>query len=883
MHLPYRLGVATVLFVLSLPAFSQPTAETDSADEDERVLEVVRVTGSHIKRIDTKGPAPVVTFYGLELEQAGILTLEDAARYLPINLPQFYRQAGATGDASFNLRGLGIGATLTLINGLRLANSAYWGDRVDVNSIPISAIERIEILKDGASAIYGADAIAGVVNIILKRDYDGIEVSAGYGISEHGDAEEVLTDLVAGWDFERGSLMFSLSYLDREPVPMRDRDWASEVDYSRYGGPNNRVWVSSPGTALRYDSITWEADPACGNDPLLTTVGEHPWGPDWGKACLFNWAQYQGLVTGQERLGATASGSYELSSRLLLFADLFYTEQDAESNQAPAPVYGSPQLPTLSGLPYVPAEHPDNPFGTEVEIGYRALDVGNRIYLTHSRSWRLALGLEGVWGDWDWTFSLLGSRSEVQVDYENAMRQTRFQEALLGRGGPQGNLRYNPFGYRPQNDPELLDWLTVVAVTENTWDERSADLLFDRYFGELPGGPVGVAFGLQYREEELAQWADEHLRSGDLAGGSVEAPISADRDLLAAYVEFSLPLLDSLEAQLALRWEEYSDFGSTTNPKVALRWQPADWIMLRGSWSTSFRAPSFWFLYAPVTQALFNLRDTVRCEYTGLPEDCDRRPYHVAWGGNPDLGPEEGESWFAGLVWAPGFLPGFELQLDYWKFIHEERVQWLFPQIVLNTGTEIGVTRAPTEPDGTPGRIVSIREWPFNLDEFLTDGFDTSLRYAWQTERAGDFEASLLHTYVSRYLFTDSVNMPENLNYAGKWPAAVPVPRNRGNFNLSWSLGPHAAAANIHYFGHYEHWQNRWVDGEETDQTWIIPSQTTLDLQYSYTFEKLRDARLRIGCINCTGEIPPLTFEYPPPFVDLRGRMYYLRWEQPLR
>jgi outer membrane receptor protein involved in Fe transport len=236
MHLPNRLGVATVLFVLALPAFSQPAAETDYADEEDRVLEVVRVTGSHIKRIDTDGPAPVVTFEGLELEQAGIVTLEEAARYLPINLPQSYRQSSGTGDASFDLRGLGIGATLTLVNGLRLANSAYWGDRVDVNSIPISAIERIEILKDGASAIYGADAIAGVVNIILKRDYDGIEVSAGYGISEHGDAEEVLTDLVAGWDFERGSLMFSLSYLDREPVPMRDRDWASEVDYSRYGG-----------------------------------------------------------------------------------------------------------------------------------------------------------------------------------------------------------------------------------------------------------------------------------------------------------------------------------------------------------------------------------------------------------------------------------------------------------------------------------------------------------------------------------------------------------------------------------------------------------------------------------------------------------------------
>jgi outer membrane receptor protein involved in Fe transport len=881
MQLPYRLGVATAFLVLALPAFSQPTADSDYADEDERVLEVVRVTGSHIKRIDTEGPAPVMIFDGLELEQSGIVTLEEATRYLPINFAQPYRPWGATGHASFNLRGLGLGATLTLVNGLRLASNAWWGDGVDVNSIPISAIERIEILKDGASALYGADAIAGVVNIILRRDYDGIEVSAGYGISEHGDAEEALTDLVAGWDFERGSVMFSLSYLDREPVPMRDRDWSSEADYSRYGGPNTRSPNSSPPTVLRYDTFTWQADPACGTDPLLTAVGEYPWGE--GSACLFNWAQYQGLVTGQERLGVTASGTYELGPRLRLVADLFYTEQDAENKQAPAPVHGSPLLPTYTGRPYVPAEHPDNPFGTAVEIAYRTLDVGNRVYLTHSRSWRLALGLEGVWGDWDWTFSLLGSRNQVDLEYVNVLPQTRFQEALLGRGGPQGNLWYNPFGYGPQNDPELLDWLKVVAVSENTWDEHSADLLLDRYFGELPGGPVGVAFGLQYREQEQDQWADEYLRSGDLAGILSEIPVSVDRDLVAAYVEFSLPLLDSLEAQLALRWEDYSDFGSTTNPKVAMRWQPADWIMLRGSWATSFRAPSFWLLYAPTQTFWDYFSDPVRCAHTGLPEDCEPSVRWGVWAGNPDLGPEEGESWFAGLHWTPGFLPGFELQLDYWKFIYDERIAVPTAATVLESGFDWFVERAPTEPDGTPGRILSFRETPINLDRFLTDGIDTSARYAWQTDRAGDFEASLLHTYVSRWVYTETLLWYENVNLAGKNPVSPGIPRNRGNLNLDWSLGPHGAAANLHYFGHYEFSDTRWVAGEEIDEPLVVPSQTTLDLQYSYTFEKLRDARLRIGCINCTGETPPLTFARPHPFVDWRGRMYYLRWQQPLR
>jgi hypothetical protein len=237
--------------------------------------------------------------------------------------------------------------------------------------------------------------------------------------------------------------------------------------------------------------------------------------------------------------------------------------------------------------------------------------------------------------------------------------------------------------------------------------------------------------------------------------------------------------------------------------------------------------------------------------------------------GNPDLGPVEGESWFAGLVWAPGFLPDFELQLDYWKFVYDEVYGWWGPGAILESGLDWGIERAPTEPDGTPGRIISFRDTPINMDGLLTEGFDTSLRYAWQTERVGDFEASLLHTYVNRWVWTDTLLWFEGINWVG---TQYGVPRNRGNLNLDWSLGPHGAAANLHYVGHQEY-----------DDT-SVPSQTTLDLQYSYTFEKLRDARLRIGCINCTGEIPqPAWAHYPQPFVDWRGRMYYLRWQQPLR
>lgn len=886
--LKFAITSAILMAALSLPALAQTPSieegnEKSPGEDPEQVLELVRVTGYHVRRIDSQGPAPVTTFEGVQLEKSGINTLEEATRYLPMNYPSNYSNWGVIGAAAFDLRGLGIEATLTLVNGLRIAPYAQaMAAAVDINSIPISAIERIEILKDGASAIYGADAVAGVVNVILKKNFDGIEATVGYGISEHSDAEEVRADLLMGRNFEAGNVLFSLNYYQREPVSERDRAWYSDADYSTLGGPNYRSIRSSPPTLLRYDTATWDPDPTCGTDPLLSNVGESPWGPGFGAACRFNYRQFGGLVAGHERWGATLSGSYEFDSGLSFFGDFFWSDFEGENNQAPSPVQGSPMLPTFTGAPYVPANHPDNPFGVDGELLFRPLDLGNRVYISHSQSYRLVLGLEGDWKKWNWRASLLSSENDVDKDYLDMVRQTRLQQALLGQGGDAGNLWYNPFGFEPQNGREIKDWLTVDALTTNTSGEHSADLLIDRFFGELPGGPIGVAVGLQYRKQELEQWADEHLRSGDLAGGSVELPVSADRELFSAYTEFSLPLTETLEAQLALRYEDYSDFGSTTNPKVALRWAPADWIMLRGSWSTSFLAPNFYQLNAPDQEWLNFLQDKLRCEYTGLPEDCGWREYPGIFQGNPDLEPEEGESWFAGFIWSPSFLPGFELQVDFWKFEHEDRIVGYGAQPALNAGDDFGIHRAPTEPDGTPGRIESLTVTFVNRDEFRTSGFDTTLLYNWQTESAGDFQASLMHTYVDEYVWIESAWGDSGVDFAGKfhdWP----IPKNRFNLNLNWNLAAHNASANIHYMGEFQNEDGLWEDGEETEKPWKISGQTTLALQYSYTFDGLKNARLQVGCTNCSGEIPPQMWGYIVPYIDIRGRMYYLRWQQPFR
>jgi iron complex outermembrane receptor protein len=880
-----RFLTGVVLLISTICVFAQinPDQQEDE-DESVKVLEPITVTGYHIKRIDIEGPAPLVVFDREDFEQAGINTLEEFARYLPINLPEELRDDGAIGATGFDLRGIGIDTTLVLVNGFRIAPYAQLAENtVDINSIPVSAIDRVEILKDGASAIYGADAIAGVVNIILRSDFNGMEASGGYGISERGDDREVFADFVAGRYHARGNIMFSLSWYDREPQAMRDREWSGNADFSSKGGLDSRSSVGSPPSMYRYDTGLSEADPECGSDPLAGSVGDSHWGPDWGTSCKYNYPQNADLLWGIERLGASLSGRYQINTKLSLFGDVLYSNVDGEIDRAPSPMSSSPLVETYTGFPYVPANHPGNPFGTNGEVLSRALDIGNRTHINNSNAYRVLLGLEGMWGDWDWNLSGLVSKNEVKKTFLNQIPLFDYQLALLGMGGPNGDLWYNPFGFEPQNDPAILDWLRATTRLKDTSEERSADLLFSRLFGSLPGGPVGVAIGLQYREQKLDQWADELLLSGDL--GPVHVPISADRDIGSAFIEFNLPLLDNLEAQLALRYEDYSDFGSTTNPKAALRWQPLPALMFRVSYSTSFKPPSFYELYDPLFHDLKFYRDWERCEYTGALEDCGRYQYPVEQSGNPDLGPEEGKSWFAGMVWEPGFLPGFEFQLDFWKFHHNERIEWIDGHVVLELGGDFGIIREPTGPDGIPGRIILIRETFINTDKLLTQGFDTTLRYSWQTDRAGDFQAGLMHTYIDKWVVTDSVNLYiQDVNYAGTYRWNNALPRNRANLNFSWSKGPHGAATNIHYIGHYENWAYLFVDGVETDEPMVIPSHTTLDLQYSYSFERLRNATLRIGCNNVTDKDPPLTYwPFPEAFHDARGRFFYVRWTQPIR
>ncbi len=881
-------AIACLAFVPS--TYAQATDEADGLEIEEIV-----VTGSHIQRTDYTGPQPIVVFDRTYLQATGFNDIAEFSRYVPqshqtLNEGRASFATGIPEASQFNLRGLGVDSTLTLVNGLRVApyGQSMWGDPfVDISAIPMSAVERIEILKDGASAIYGSDAVAGVVNIILRKDYVGTEVTGGYQVTSRNDNAQWNTDLVHGGQRGAFHYMFSFSYEDRDPLYNRDRAHSADMDFSSIGGYNFRSRTSSPPTVLNYDTFSLHADPACGTDPLLTVVEPDPDFPG-ESVCRFNYNQYDMMFVERKRMGLSLRAGYEFGNGAHLFGDAFFGENDSYYEQAPTPIAGA-WLPTVLGRPVVQADHPNNPYGAPVEIFYRPLDTGPRQFDKTARQDRVVVGLEGNMGDWNVRASVLNSRNRYEENLLKGVLIQEFQDALLGFGGPNQDQYYNPFGWMPENDPAVIEGFMTTAKETGETTEQSAEITLDREFGNLWGGPVGLAIGAQWRKQELEEWADENLVQQRIAGGEADFLISyADRNITAAYAEVKLPLRDTLELQLAGRYEDYSDFGHTTNPKVAVHWQMFEQLAVRASRGTSFHAPDFNDLYQNPVQYLEFFIDTPRCEVTGLAADCDYELYDVLDQGNPDLEPETGESWFAGLEWTPPYLAAFAASLDYWSYEYDDRISWIWGQFALNNlpvDTPL-IERFPQTPEeaaaGIPGRIRLVHVVPANLAQHETSGFDVAIAYAWDATSISKVDLRLDYTYTDSWDATlPGANDYVEYSMAGKyWDG--PLPRHRGNLTLNLERGRHDFNSTIRYAGRY---RNRMefmpVDGMPSDIPFIVDDHTTFDFQYAVEPERIEGARLRIGCQNCFDVDPPFTHDvFGEDIHDRRGLIWYANWSQ---
>ncbi len=815
------------------------TAQAAEQEEEQAVeLQKESVTGSHLKRVDIEGLTPVLVIDRDQIDNSGATTVAEVLRKLPSNSgPSFdekFTNSFAPGSAGVSLRGLGQNATLILVNGRRVANYGFAQNInetfVDLNSIPLGAIERIEVLKDGASAIYGSDAIAGVINVILRKDYEGSEVELGYGGTDKGDGEETSANFLAGVNSAMGNITFNVNYFKRKAIMHTDRDFSKSANHESQGGYDFRS-SAYPIANVRSASGPW-----------LAING------------FFDYNPYITLVPATERLSSMLNLNRDISENVRFFGEFSYTQVRTDAQMAPTPLFGDVEDVVVR------ADNPFNTYGEDVYTRWRMLDAGPRKSHIETDSYRILAGLEGTWGEWDWNGAAIYSRSKTVDNGKNFINRLALIDAI-----DKGEV--NPFGTtRSDLDPVKASTNRTAISTLKSIDFTATTDIF-----ELPAGSVGLALGAEYRKEAVEDTPDKLSEEGQIIGSGGTSS-EGDRHLTSLYAEASVPIIDALEAQLAVRFEDYSDFGTTTNPKIGLRYQPNDWLMVRGSWGTGFRAPSLPEIYLGKSVSYPFLTDTRRCAVTGNDADCGGSQYKTEFSGNPDLDPEESDNIYLGLVVEP--IDNLNIGLDYWKFKHTDRIdantQYLLDHEEAFPGK---VVRADPAFPGDPGEILLIKDTFLNLSEQKTDGIDLDVRYKIETDEYGTFELHGIGTYVFSFKRRAAPGEPlEDL------VGTYGYPEFRGNLYLDWTRNDWGVYAALNYIGSYDQYYP-----EPDGSSGKVDAWTTFDLQVRYMgFESLD---VRLGVDNLFDEEPPFsnseTEGYDFATHDPTGRFIYgrVKWE----
>lgn len=760
----------------------------------------------------------------------------------------------ANGSAAVSLRGLGADATLVLINGRRVAISSFaegiTNSFVDINSIPVSAIERIDILKDGASAIYGSDAVAGVVNIVLKKDIDGIEVNLGYGGTDGPNYEETTASIVWGTNSAKSSASVIIDYFKNTSLSSNEMGSLGTANQAPYGGMDFRSSRGFPG--YFYVDGVKTIDPACPAENA-TASG----------SCLFDYGPYGYIAPASERVGAISQFEYRFDNDITGFLEMAVQHNTSVAAGAPTP------LDEDAGLT-VPASHPNNPFGKDIEIGrYRTVDAGARQWDIESDSLRIVAGLKGEINNWSWETSVQKGRSKSMQtgDRTQGWVRTDFLQQEIDAGN------YNPFG-GTLNDPTVIDRITTSLVRRGESHMTSFDASVSGEAFNFGNEVVMMAAGIEYREEDVKDIPDDQFQRG-LIFGTESVSAAAKRDQYAAYVEFSIPLAENLELQLAGRYDDYSDFGTSTNPKVAMRWAPTDAITVRGSWAQGFRAPSLAQVGLGPSQKSQFFVDNYRC--TATSKDCNALDYNIEFAGNPNLEAEESESWNVGFIWAP--LTDFGLSVDVWSITQDNKIDQqnfgaIYNAECNNQNSTVCVRLAPTGGD-TLGTIQKIFSTFKNVSSQEVSGIDISTNYNHSLDELGMLKFNLEWAYQNKFEKDDR-------DYTGEYG----YPEHRFIFSTNWEMDKFNTNMNLSYVGEFEDTPDIDFDGNldfDSNTSRMVDSHVLVDIQTAYRITD--SAKISLGINNLLDEKPPFAigdgnsdlYGYVSGVHNPRGRYIYTK------
>jgi len=676
-------GVATfAAFAAPHGAWAQEAAPAAPADNE---VEAVVVTGSLLRRTDTATPSPVTVQTSEQLQAQGITTVADAIRSLSADnsgsVPAAFGNGFAAGSTGVALRGLTVNSTLVLIDGLRNASYPLADDGqrafVDLNSIPFNAVERIETLKDGASSLYGADAIGGVVNIIMKSNYQGMGADVSFGTSEHGGGDQYRFNGEVGYgdlDNDKYNIYADVEYqkdkrirIDQRGFPYNTFDLSSipggtndnpGAGGSTFYGQVKRATLGTPGDISTGQAVAgelWQPLRTCGaNAPLTTSAG--------GAYCAQNIATYGDVQPEQER--AAVYGRFTIKPNDNFQAYLtgsFVQSKTSVTGTPPGMSASTPHNLSNIVLPALLSNgqlNPNNPFaaeGYDALIRYRFSDLATGSEYTN-RMARITGGVQGTMADWDYQANLVIAHGWLESEVNGFVSY----DALIGA---VNNGTYN-FLNPEQNTQAVRDALAPTLAKTSTSDLDALTFSASRDVFNLPGGPAQLGLGGELRYEATN---DPALNPTNDAQGLGNARTKGKRTVASAFAELGMPVLDNLEVNVSGRYDHYSDFGGNLSPKIGFKYTPIKTVALRATYSKGFRAPSFSESGDSASQGFTNFSFTNYPDFVAAHGGSEyTKTYSLSniTAANPDLKPEKSDSFTIGAVWAP--TRSFSASLDYY-------------------------------------------------------------------------------------------------------------------------------------------------------------------------------------------------------------------------
>jgi outer membrane receptor protein involved in Fe transport len=964
-----------------------PQAYAQSQENSEEEVEKITVVGSNIKGGAVAEALAVSVISSEDIGNLGLESLDDLLELIPENGQNFFNEAenigggvnAARGDiGTYNLRNLGTGNTLVLLNGRRMVNSASYQteevggsfvpvNSVNVNTIPVHGLDRVEVLRDGASAIYGADAVAGVVNHVLETDFVGFTVSA-----RHAEYSEIPRDtqtltLKWGQDFNDGRTNVSVfaNYYQRDRVNSQDDPrWANSDFRDRIpeGSPwegDTRFRNNSANSNFGQFDFVSSASGLGVRDVFTDSSGEFETYPIGDDRCQYDINEFIcGGIDGQGTFRYNLNADRDVSSELTrsnLFLYVNHEISDTLESFTEFSYYKSttnlrrhPTAPFTAVRLRVGAENYYNPFGpcgspnrlpdaripdvpcTGAELiidNYRFAEVP-RIVDNDGDTFRFVQGLRGVVGDWDWEGALVWSKAEKTDITGNRVSNNLIAEALFDPTA----AAYNPFsgGVNTNIERALID-----VRRDNETELKSLDFkAFTPEIFELPGGPVGFVAGIEYREESFIDDRDDRLDGtitftdydgdtypfvSDVVNSSPTPDSSGERDVLSIFTELQLPILENLDVQAAIRYEDFSDVGNTTVGKIAFGYRPIESLLIRGSWSEAFRAPNLITINEEIV-ARNNTRNDYACifaaENGGDPDqdiiDCRNSIQRVAQG-SENLAPEESTNTNVGLVFTP--TDELTVTFDYWS-IEKENTIGLFGEenhtlldllLRLEAGTSncAGSAFNPAVTRDTPsadqsavylaagicpaGDIDQVSDQYANLDQRNLAGYDVGVYYNLSTDY-GRFRFSYNGSFIEEFEQVaggEAARLVAAVD-SGLIPASFPVDgfadligrdgnqEVRQTVRMSWRKDQYGASLSGNYIGDFYQSSLTLDDGTRYE----IPSMTTYNATLDYRFDVNEvDTRVRLGIRNLTNERAPLADRFFGYFADAHrdfGRCYYL-------